>query len=129
MIDSDFWRELAAEFSAHSTSHANLHAAWQYTLKSGTVGDWRVNGDPTQRSEFEALARRAAIRLSNKRSPDLLITWLEALREDGFGFRLMGYTAAEVGPNYMLGSIDRLFESSAHLCRKLESAALQAEYE
>ena len=83
----------------------------------------------SQRSRFESLARRAAIRLPEKRCTDLLVAWLTALKETSIGFRMMGVSAAEVGPNYMLGSIDRLFKASAYLCRNLESAALQAEYE
>ena len=94
------------------------------------IGD---GGDVTLRIRFETLARRAATRLPNKRSPDLLIAWLEALREDGRDFRLCDSFPYELnddgskGATYIIGNIDRLCEASANFCRKLESAALQAE--
>lgn len=129
MADSDFWRELAANFQALSIPYSDLRADWTYVLKSGTLGEWRIVGDFTKRSHFESLARRAAIRLPEKRSTDLLVAWLTALKEASFGFRMMGVTTAEIGPNYMMGSIALLCEVSANFCRKLESDALQAEFE
>jgi hypothetical protein len=133
--DSDFWREFAANFQALSIPYSDLRADWTYVLKSGTLGDWRIVGNATQRSQFESLARRAATRLPEKRSTDLLVAWLTALKEVSIGFILSDRFPTEMnddgskGATYMMGSIARLCEASANFCRKLESEALQAEFE
>jgi hypothetical protein len=137
MADSKSWRQFAAEFVAllHN-SHGDLRATWQYTVGSGIVGNWRFGGGTrTLQIQVEALARRAAIGLPNKRSPDLLIAWLEAIREDGHGFYMSDSFPTEInddgsrGATYCLGSITGVCEASANFCRVLESLALQAEFE
>ncbi len=62
--------------------------------------------------------------------PDLLHAWLDALAREGFNFEVHPHPIKEPGgPSWMLGRIVRLCEASANYCKKLESAALQAEYE
>ena len=132
MEDSAFWQDFAVQFDGLP---CDLKADWQYTIGSGEVGHWRLGGDRTQRIQFEALARRAAIRLRIRRSPDLLIAWLEAIRENGVDFDLAPFFPTEMnddgskGATYSIGSISRICDASANLCRMLESAALQAEFE
>ena len=137
MAHSDLWRDLAVQFLALAPSpHGDIRASWQYTVGSGIVGNWMLGGGgSTLRIQVEALARRAAIGLPHKRSPDLLVAWLEAIREDGRGFELSNFFPTELhddgskGVTYMLGSINRVCEASANFCRILESRALQAEFE
>ena len=125
MADSNLWRDFAAQFEALSRPHADVRGTWQHVVSSGVSGDWRLDGDAPLRIRFEALARRAATELPIKRSTDLLIAWLEALREDGRDFRF--WDSFPTG--YVIGNIDRLCEASANFCRKLESLALQGEFE
>ncbi len=125
MADSDFWRDLAAQFQVLSSPYADVRAQWQHIVGSGVSGDWRLGGDAPLRIQFEALARRAASELPTKQSSDLLVAWLEALREHGRDFRFWD----SFPEGYIIGNIDRLCEASANFCRELESAALQAEFE
>jgi hypothetical protein len=124
MANSDFWRDFAVQFQALSSPHADVRGTWQHIVGSGVIGDWRLGGDDTLQIRFEALARRAASGLPIKRSPNLLVAWLEALREDGRNFRFWDSFPS----GYVIGNIERLCEASANFCRKLESAALQAEF-
>lgn len=125
MANSDFWRDFAVQFQALSSPHADVRGTWQHIVGSGVIGDWRLGGDDTLQIRFEALARRAASGLPIKRSLNLLVAWLEALREDGRNFRFWDSFPS----GYVIGNIDRLCEASANFCRKLESEALQAEFE
>jgi hypothetical protein len=124
MANSDSWRDFAVRFQALSSPHADVRGTWQHTVGSGVVGDWRFGGDDALRAQFEALARRAASGLPVKRSSDLLIAWLEALRGDGRDFRFWD----SLPSGYLIGNIDRVCEASANFCRKLESEALQLEF-
>ena len=115
MATSEFWRDLADQFQKlHETYGAlrydwlNSDAAWKFTgSASGSI-----------RRRFEALAIRGASERASAGSTDLLITWLEALRHEGYGLQ-SGET----------GSIYDVCEASANFCRTLESDALQAEFE
>jgi hypothetical protein len=135
MSDSDSWRDLAAQFLALARPQGDIHARWQYTVGSGVVGNWTLGGDCTLQIQFEALARRAAVGLPNKHSYDLLIAWLEAIREDRRGFEMLNSFPTEInddgsrGATYCLGSIRGVCEASVNFCRVLESLALQAEFE
>jgi hypothetical protein len=135
MADSDSWRDLAAQFLALPRPQGDIHARWQYTVGSGVVGNWTLGGDRSLRIQFEAIARRAAIGLLDKRSSDLLIAWLEAIRADGRGFEMSNSLPTEInddgsrGATYCLGSIRGVCEASANFCRVLESLALQAEFD
>jgi hypothetical protein len=135
MTDSEFWRDPSSHF--RSLIHGvfdPVSASWQYRAKSGVAGDWRLQGDASPRLQFEALARRGASKLTNDEGSDLLIAWLEALRKDGTDFHF-GPTSTELtddgspGTTWIFGDIHGLCEASANYCKKLESAALQAEFE
>jgi ribosome-binding protein aMBF1 (putative translation factor) len=132
MNDSDFWRDLAAEFLSIADSTAVLSADW---FREDTQSTWTVRGPLIFQAKFGALARRGAMRLSRRERPDLLEAWLEALRLNGDGFRVLG-TAFQISGNEKeltiasnAGTLRNLIEVSASFCKKLESLALQAEYE
>jgi hypothetical protein len=130
MANSDFWRDLAVQFLGIPGSAGALSASWLYRVGSQEVGDWTVNGTRAVVAQFDALARRAAAKLSHLGDPDLLTAWLEALRTSGDGcFKHDGEGREADGTQIVLGSIYRLCEASANYCKKLESAALQNEYD
>lgn len=132
MADSAFWRDLAEKFLASPDFRADGH----YVIGSGEPWTWQLAGVAAEyiRSAFEALARRAASEIAGAGSPDLLIVWLEELRKGSYNFRFSNQ-AYEVqsdgteGPHYLMGSIHGVCQASATLCKKLESEAIQAEFE
>jgi lambda repressor-like predicted transcriptional regulator len=136
MADSTFWRDLATQFQALHTPHRDIRADWQYKAGSMGIARWNIVGDPSLKVQFEALARRAAIGIPNRRSQDLLVAWLEGARElasrvgavtTSFGNELNEDNSVRTA--FQFGSIDRLCEASASMCKILESRALQAEFE
>lgn len=135
MADSAFWRERAAEFQL-VPDYGTLRADGHYTVGSGRAWTWQLAGGANEfiRSTFETLARRAAFELADAATPDLLVAWLEAIRKEHINFR-SPQIATEVqpdgteGPQYVLGTIEQVCNASVILCRKLESDALQAEFE
>jgi Helix-turn-helix domain len=136
MASSHFWRERAAEFQL-VPDYGTLRADGQYTVGSGTAWSWRLTGGTANdfiRSTFETLARRAAFEFAGAAATDLLVAWLEAIRKEGIYFRSQ-QIATEVredgskGSQYVLGTIEHVCKASVILCRKLESDALQAEFE
>jgi len=132
MADSDFWHELAAQFlSLHSGGPDPLWAQWQHELGTPVADDmWRPSGPASLLAQFEPLARRGAMKIDRKGIPDLLHAWLEALASESVNFGVHSHPIKEPGgPSWMIGRIVRLCEASANYCKKLESAALQAEYE
>lgn len=136
MADSAFWRDFADQFESLHSRRSDLGANWQYKSGSGGAAEWTLFGDNGQKAKFEALARRAAIGLRNKRSQDLLVAWLEALREFGSlagrgrtQFATESNEDGSVRATYVLGSIGGICEASAHVCKMLESRSLQAEFE
>jgi ribosome-binding protein aMBF1 (putative translation factor) len=136
MADSDFWRQLAAEFRLLMPDSGMLRADGWYIVGSDAPWDWWLDGDPSDfvSAAFGTLARRGASELPTVGATNLLIVWLEALRQDGSGFRETGSgSELPVGGGERLdrltGSIPRLCETSATYCKKLESAALQSEFE
>jgi hypothetical protein len=135
MASSDFWRERAAEFQL-VPDHGMLRADGHYTVGSGAAWTWQLAGGANEfiRTTFESLARRAAFELADAPTTDLLVAWLEAIRKEHINFQ-SPQIATEVredgseGPQYVLGTIDQVCNASVILCRKLESDALQAEFE
>lgn len=132
MNDSDFWRDLAAQFLSIADNSAVLSADW---FREDTESTWTVRGPLIFQAKFGALARRGAMRLSHRERPDLLQAWLEALRLNGDGFRVLE-TAFRISGNEKgltiasnAGALRNLIEVSASFCKKLESLALQAEFE
>jgi hypothetical protein len=136
MADSTFWRDLASQFQELHDLHGTLGANWHYIVGSGVTGNWEFTGSASGsiRSQFEALARRAAFEIATSDSSDLLTTWLETLRQNRCGFQL-GELFIEkkddgsAGLNHQTGSIHDVCEASANFCRTLESRALQVEFE
>jgi hypothetical protein len=134
MASSDFWRQLAAGF--HSIADSGmLRADGWYLDGSNAPWDWWLEGGASDFicAAFGTLARRGASELAEAGATDLLIVWLEALRQDGAGFRITGSSSElPVGGGEpvrrLLGSIPRLCETSGTFCKKLEGRALQAEF-
>ena len=114
-----------------------LRADGYYIVGSGEPWNWQLKGVTTSDfiySAFETLARRGAAEIASAGIPDLLVFWLEALRQDGSGFRFTGSGSEPTGDgsdklHYLGGCIDRLCEVSARFCKKLEARALQTEFE
>lgn len=133
MDRSEFWRQLAQEFFQLPDPHGGLWAQWDYVIGSHALGRWEIRGTRDLISQFEPLARRGAMKLSSRRAPDLLDAWLEALRVDGDNFKFIGTGDHIDGDRVVVrtqhGTISRLCQSSANYCKKLESTALQREYE
>jgi DNA-binding XRE family transcriptional regulator len=136
MATSDFWQSLASQFQALHDFHGTLRFDWHYQVGGGAVGQWRPAGTASGSicSHFESLARRAAVEIPNKETSDLLIAWLEALRQDGSNFIMGPYLIEKnedgsEAAHYLTGSIYDACEASANFCRKLESRALQTEFE
>lgn len=134
MANSEFWRDLAAQFLALPSPRSMLRADGYYVIGSGAPWTWELKGGASGLlcSAFDTLARRGASELANVDISDLLVVWLEALRQDGYGFRLTAPTTeihedGSEGPHYLRGCIDCLCEASAHLCNTLESDAIQTE--
>lgn len=113
-----------------------LRADGHYTVGSGEAWRWQLAGGAGEftRETFETLARRGAFESAPAGTTDLLVAWLEAIRKEHINFR-SDQIATEVngegrdGLQYVLGTIDRVCEASAILCRKLEARAIQAEFE
>ncbi len=134
MASSDFWRQLAAKF--HSIADSGmLRADGWYLEGTNTPWDWWLEGGASDFicAAFGTLAKRGASELAAVGATDLLIGWLEALRQDGAGFRITGSSSElPIGGgervHRLLGSIPRLCETSATFCKKLEARALQAEF-
>jgi hypothetical protein len=113
-----------------------LRADGWHIVGSSAPWEWWLDGHPGGfvSASFETLARRGASELTRVGTIDLLTVWLEALRQDGSGFRVTGSSSElPIGGGKRLdrqtGSILRLCETSATFCKKLESAALQSEFE
>jgi hypothetical protein len=135
MASSQFWQERAPVF-LQVPGHEMLRADGQYTVGSGKSWHWQFAGGATEftRETFENLARGCAFEIAPTDTTDLLIAWLETIRKECINFR-SDITAYDVnedgteGSHYVAGTIDRVCEASAILCRRLASRALQAEFE
>ena len=133
MTNPDSWRSLAEQFqAAQSNLGDSLRAGWQHNVD--TLEDhWTLDGDRALQMRFEALAIRAAVLLPDKRSHNLRDAWLEALRRDGHGFKRGASSSTEDRTGNktsdVFGEIDFLFQTSTDFCRRMESEALQAEYD
>ncbi len=114
MASSDFWRDLAAEFQRLPDGWT-LAAHWGDIVGSPAFGKWNITGTRSVVTGFEALARRAAMGVAGANTGDLFEAWLEKLLDEGFGKK----------PASIVG----LCKASEALCKKLESRALQAEFE
>ena len=113
-----------------------LRADGQYTIGSGETWRWQLAGGAGEwiRETFEALALRGAFESAPAGTTDLFVAWLEAIRKEHINFRtdLIGTEEDDEGRKglqYMLGTIDRVCEASAILCKKLEARAIQSEFE
>lgn len=131
MADSDLWREFADAFLKLAEDYCDIPAQCQHQVGSDAVGDWALCGEYVVNVRFDALARRAAVGLPDKRSVDLLVAWLEALREEKPDFELSDCFGTEQnrGTAYRIITINRVCQASANLCKRFESAALQVEFE
>jgi len=113
-----------------------LRADGHYIVGSGAPWNWQFAGGATEftRDTFETLARRGAFESAPAGTTDLLVAWLEAIRLEHINFKCeMGGTEVKddgtAGRQYMMGSIDRVCDASAILCKKLEARAIQEEFE
>lgn len=133
-MSSEFWRNLSSEFQATREDYHNLNAVWD-CIWNKAIANWKlVETSAGAGKEFEALARRAGAELPNPESPDLMISWLEALRD----YRRdpwQSYTVVQIVNGkqeevfHRDGVIRQVFQVSSELCKALECEALQAEYE
>jgi hypothetical protein len=134
MGDSDFWRDLAKQFRALQHALGRLRAEWDYIVGSGGRGQWRLTGtDGGSVVEFEVLARRAAAGLSDAGSSDLVMVWLEVLKNRSGKFEY-GRSSTEPAADgtaeveHLAGVILRVCEASADYCSRVEGEALEAEF-
>jgi DNA-binding CsgD family transcriptional regulator len=133
MASSDFWRELAKEFRAIPSGWA-LAAFWECIIGDDPVGTWKITGTVASIRGFESLARRAATGIATEKTTDLLIAWLDALKQEGYGFKV-GPSRSKLSSdgsrviNCLTGTIQRVARVSAIFCQVLESRAVQLEFE
>src|SRR5437588_184504 len=94
IITSGFWHTLAAEFRALPGAQT-LRADWHCAV-GGKRKSWKlVGGSGALHFQFEALARRAALQVADANTPDLLIEWLEAVRQASFQTASLNYYAEQ----------------------------------
>jgi len=109
MASSQFWQELARQFEL-IPDQGMLRADGQYTVGSGGPWSWHLawRGSEFVRNTFETLASRCAFEIAPPGTTDLMIAWLEAIRQRGINFHPAGQVATEVnidgskGPNIYL---------------------------
>jgi hypothetical protein len=140
MANSDFWRELAISFQSvpplyEFTAYRQYYMELRYfSPTSTTEPDWKLQGIPTARAEFDAMARRSATMLTPSPTGDLAMAWLEALWKEAtegpvrLGIEISGKDRSGILTE-LRGKIDYVFQASSALCRKFESDALQTEFE
>ena len=128
MAGSDFWRDLTAKFLAVDSS-GTLYALGNHIVGNDAPWTWQIEGgNNLTRAKFETLARRGASELQARIASDLLVVWLEALRQESPNFRCVGYGhEVQNDGSQEVGMISRVCEASAIFCMKLESEALQEE--
>jgi hypothetical protein len=135
MATSNFWRDLAVEFLAVPDSFGKLTANLRFADDNSVERFWWLDGASNYiGAAFETLARRGASEIAKEGTPDLLVFWLEALKQDGSSFQVMGHGSDPPDDgserlHYEVGRISRLCETSANFCKKLEAQALQEEFE
>ena len=130
MRDSDFWHDLAAEFSALDRFDKAISASWHEEVGTGSVR-WALRGAESTKVEFDPLARRAGQRYPTPQSGDLLSIWLNAIRKEipSSDREGSGTGQSETGEqtNFKFGTIQRLSLLSSQLCRRIESRTLESE--
>jgi hypothetical protein len=128
MANSVFWRNLASEF--RTLDPVGIVSA-RWTSVAGRPTQWRLIGTVLLVTEFESLARRGAFELAQSEYSDLLIAWLEALRQAALFDP--SYISPEPDDNddppHITDTIKAVCTVSASYCRLLESLALQSEFE
>jgi hypothetical protein len=138
MNTSDLWRSLATDFKSVPT--VREFTAYRHYKSGNTQVNWQLTTDQAALVEFNVLARRGASMLTPPPNGDLSLAWLEALwHEATHGPVRSTSEVINPPPNFLKeglrtplqlrGKIDRVFEASSTLCKKLESAALQTEFE
>jgi hypothetical protein len=132
MASSQFWQERARLFQQIPGCDV-LRADGTYIIGSGESWRWQLSGGATEftRETFETMARNSAFEIAPIGTTDLLVAWLEAIRNEHINFHFYQHQPAtdSKGLQYMLGNIDRVCEASATLCRRLADRALQTEFE
>jgi len=133
MADSEFWRNLAEQFRTLPGA-GTLRADWTYQIRSGAPSEWRFSGDASLCIQFQALARRGAAALPKVEIPDLLVAWLEVLKAFNPQLASSSYyvetsAGGTEGPHYLVGSLHPVCLISADYCNRLESEAVQKEFE
>ncbi len=134
MSNSDTWGDFAKRFRALPDPLRTLRADWHYRSAGNLVDPWQLTGGASLelRTQFDALARRAASHLPTQSSSNLLFAWLDALKAQSIYFE---YGASGIERNadgseaahHMTGSVGRVCEASASYCDVLEAEALQKE--
>lgn len=132
MASSDFWRDLALQFRKIPNSFA-LMATLNVDVETGRT-HWTLAGEPTSMDEFNALAARGAREVTYQGGISLIDAWLNFLRENEPVFKpadpVIGMKADGSGPRHFLpGMIHEVATHSARLCKKLETRAIQQEFE
>ncbi len=121
MLESDFWKDLAAQFRVLNDPSGVLYAHWtRYDDRHWEL----IRGEfSTLAAQYEPLARRGGTQLD--RSRDSLEVWLDAMRAEP-GFVYDEITDVETGA-VISCSIYSLRQRSADFCNILESRALEKE--
>ncbi|HEV2232641.1 MAG TPA: hypothetical protein VGV68_04460 [Terriglobia bacterium] len=125
---SEFWRNIADEFRSIPKSWW-LSADRIRISGSDTPERWRLTGNAASIGAFDALARRAATKIATSEPSDLLILWLDTLRQDSSVIRTINQPTGETGKPILVATINKVGEVSARYCKKLEADAIQAEFE
>lgn len=133
MSDSNFWKKLSEKFRELPKGTLILQAEKYYVVGQTEEPKWRLIGEIGRKAEFETLAKRGAIRVSLRPTPDLLDLWIETI------FRQVPYDQDQTffgttnspgtGGNTVFRHIHDLSRRSADCCKIMESAAIQREFD
>jgi len=134
MADSEFWRKLAEEFRSLPDVCKYLRADRQQIIGQREP-QWTLVGTVGAKVNFQTLAMQGATELQSSSSTPLLTVWLEALtKQEGADFRhetIATELNSDGSPRLQRAttSLFALPQTSANLCKSLESDALQVEAE
>jgi hypothetical protein len=132
MADSRLWRDLAEQFEGLDDPFGFLRANWHEDPQTGN-SSWTIetprNEKPVLLAKCRSLVRRGGTALDPHRDSE--ITWLDELRRREMNVEMTGtmlHVDSYGGSSYgSTGTIIRLAEASAILCRTLEAASIETE--
>jgi hypothetical protein len=135
MLDSDVWRDLAAQFQklAEKDPDGDVHYTWWCRTNDESPTRWTFGGaGRSLRVEFDVLGRRAGSHLGCPAEADLLGEWLKLLREivPGAGEPTgeIRHPSNGIEEVWRTGCIGDICDASMNLCRLLEGRAIQKEH-